>query len=345
MGRAPALPPEDLIATITRPPASGAARLLGVGAYRPRRRVDNDEVCALLDVDADWVATRSGIRERRFAAADETLVAMSAAAAREALAASGLDAADIGTTLVATMSADTAAPQVATRVAHEIGATAGPAMDLGGACAGFCYALEVAAALVAAGSAGHVLVVGAERMTDIVDPTDRSTAFIFGDGAGAVVVGPSDEPGIGPVAWGADGGQCDLIAQSPTFLEASRSPGPVVAALRMQGPAVFRWATTRMVPLAEEALEEAGMKAEQLAAFVPHQANARITSSLRERLGLPAERVADTIAETGNTSAATLPLAFQQAADESRVPADGTVLFVAFGAGFAWGAALVHYGD
>ena len=312
--------------------------MLGVGAYRPRRTVTNDEVCANLEVDAEWVHARSGIRTRHFAEADETVVAMGTAAARDALAAAGLDAADVGVTLVATMSADGAAPQVATRVAHELGAGHGAAMDLGAACAGFCYALEVAASMVAAGH-GAVLVVGVERMTDIIEPTDRATSFLFGDGAGAVVVGPAGTPGIGPVAWGADGSQADLIIQSPSWVEHARGLDERMPALRMQGPPVFRWATTRMPPLAHQALERAGMKPEQLDAFVPHQANARITDGLVKALGLPEHvAVARDVETTGNTSAASVPLAMHALLTSGAARPGDHALLLGFGAGLTYAA-------
>lgn len=305
--------------------------------------VSNEEACAQLEVTADWVLARSGIRTRRFAEPDETLVAMAVAAGREALSAAGLGAGAVGLTLVATMSAEGATPQVSTRVAHELGAVTGAAMDLGGACAGFCYALELAAAAVLAGSAGHVLVIGAERMSDIIDPTDRSTAFLFGDGAGAVVVGPAAEPGVGPVAWGADGSGADLIVQSPTFLAASRDRTGPMPALRMQGPAVFRWATSRMVPLAAQALEAAGMKAEQLAAFVPHQANARITDALVRALALPEHvAVARDVAEAGNTSAASVPLALHALLASGEAAPGDHALLLGFGAGLTFAAQVVR---
>lgn len=325
---------------ISRNTARGA-RMLGLGAYRPRREVGNDEVCRLLDKDPDWVLARSGIRSRRFAGEDESLVAMSSAAARDALAAAGVEAAAIDVTLVATMSHTATSPQVATQVAHAVGAMNGPAMDVGAACAGFCYCLELAASLIASGTADHVLVVGAERMSDIVDPTDRSTAFIFGDGAGAVVVARSEEPGIGPVAWGADGSQADLIVQSPTWRDAAAAdefPG-----LRMQGPAVFRWATTRMVPLAQEALDLAGVKVEQLAAFVPHQANARITDALVRALALPEHvTVADNVVDTGNTSAASVPLAMHGLLAAGRAEPGSGALLMGFGAGLTFAAQVVR---
>ena len=318
-----------------------SAALLGLGAYRPRRVVTNEEVCANLEVDADWVFARSGIATRRFAEPDETVVAMASAAATDALAAAGLAAGEVAVTLVATMSADTGCPQVATRVAAEVGAVNGSAMDLGAACAGFCYALEVAACLVDAGH-GAVLVVGVERMSDIVEPTDRSTAFLFGDGAGAVVVGPSSEPGIGPVAWGSDGSQASLIAQSPTWAEAAGG-APGKPALRMQGPAVFRWATSRMVPLAVEALEKAGSKPEQLDAFVPHQANARITDGLVRALDLPEHVVvARDVVGAGNTSAASVPLAMHSMLSSGAARPADLALLVGFGAGLAFAAQVVR---
>lgn len=318
-----------------------SAVMLGVGAYRPRRTVTNEEVCAHLEVDAEWVFARSGIHARRFAGPDETVVAMGAAAGRDALAAAGLDAADVGVTLVATMSADGAAPQVATRIADEIGALHGAAMDLGAACAGFCYALEVAGAMVASGH-GAVLVVGVERMTDIIEPTDRSTSFLFGDGAGAVVVGPSGSAGIGPVAWGADGAQAELIIQSPSWVEHARGLDDRMPALRMQGPAVFRWATTRMPPLAHQALERAGMKPEQLDAFVPHQANARITDGLVRALGLPEHvAVARDVGTAGNTSAASVPLAMHALLASGAVRPGDDALLLGFGAGLTFASQVV----
>ena len=333
--------PEVAPLMITRPAPAGAARMLGVGGYRPRRVVDNDEVCARLEVDADWVFARSGISARRFAAPDETLVTMGAAAAHDALAAAGLDAGAIGCVLVATMSADVVSPTVAPRVADAVGAVGAAALDVGGACSGFCAALELAATTVAAGAAAHVLVVGVERMSDIVDPADGSTAFLFGDGAGAVVVGPSAAPGIGPVAWGADGAQGGLIEQRPSWAEAVRDGG--VPALRMQGPAVFRWATSRMVPLAHEALDGAGCKAEQLDAFVPHQANARITAGLVRALALPEHvAVADDVASAGNTSAASVPLAMHALLADGRARPGDLALLAGFGAGLTYAAQVVE---
>ncbi|WP_328305623.1 beta-ketoacyl-ACP synthase III [Actinomycetospora sp. NBC_00405] len=334
------MPPAPIAA---RPaPVTTGERLLGLGAYRPRRTVDNDEVCAPLeDVDPDWVVARSGIRTRRFAGVDETVVAMSTAAAGDALTAAGLTASALDAVLVATMSPDTASPQVSTRVAAELGTTA-PAFDLGAACSGFCYGLEVAASLIRGGTARHVLVIGVERMSDLLDPRDRGTAFLFGDGAGAVVVGPADEPGIGPVAWGSDGGQADLIVHSPTWQEAAGGAGDGVPGLRMQGPAVFRWASTQIAPLAEKALAAAGVGVDDLDAFVPHQANNRITDGIVRALALPdGVAVARDVVDTGNTSAASVPLAMHALLTGGEVRAGDLALVCGFGAGLTYAAQVL----
>ncbi|GAA4797263.1 ketoacyl-ACP synthase III [Actinomycetospora chlora] len=326
----------DRIAT----PHTGArgARLLGLGAYRPRRTVENDEVCAPIgDVDPEWVLARSGIRTRRFAGPDETLVGMAAAAADDALAAAGATVATVDAVLVATMSPDTVCPQVATRVADRLG-TSAAAIDVGAACSGFCTALELAGALVRGGTSSHVLVVGVERMTDLLDPTDRSTAFLFGDGAGAVLVGPGEEAGVGPVVWGSDGAQADLIVHAP-----AEDAGPDgLPGLRMQGPAVFRWASTQIAPVAEKALAAAGVGVDDLGAFVPHQANNRITDALARALALPAHvTVARDVVTTGNTSAASVPLAMHALlADGDARPGD-LALLAGFGAGLTYAAQVV----
>jgi 3-oxoacyl-(acyl-carrier-protein) synthase III len=326
-------------APIAAPPRGNEAQLLGLGAYRPRRTVTNDEVCALIDdVDPDWVVARSGIRTRRFAGTDETVVAMATTAARDALHAAEVGAGDVDAVLVATMSPDTACPQVSTRVAAGLGVTA-PAIDVGAACSGFCYGLELAASLVRAGTARHVLVVGVERMSDLLDPTDRGTAFLFGDGAGAVVVGPGEQPGIGPVAWGSDGDQADLIVHSPTWRDAAAGEVP---GLRMQGPAVFRWASTQIAPLAEKALAAAGADVDDLDAFVPHQANNRITDALVRALALP-ERVAVArdVVGAGNTSAASVPLAMHALLTAGAAGPGDLALLCGFGAGLTYAAQVV----
>lgn len=324
-----------------RCPEGGDARLLGLGAFRPRRYATNEEVCARIDVDPEWVVARSGIRTRGVAADDETVVDMGAAAARDALEVAAVSPAEIDVVVVATMSPDTACPQVSTRLADRLGVT-GAAVDLGAACSGFSYGLEMARAMIRAGTARHVLLVGVERMTDLLDLTDRSTAFLFGDGAGAVVVGPSDEPGVGPAVWGADGSQADLIEHRPRWRDGLADPEGPVPGLRMQGPAVFRWASTQIAPVAEKALAAAGVTVDDLDAFVPHQANNRITDALVRALALPDRVVvARDVVRAGNTSAASVPLAMHALLRDGDAEPGQVALLAGFGAGLTYGSQVV----
>ncbi|MFE5797402.1 beta-ketoacyl-ACP synthase III [Streptomyces sp. NPDC056503] len=323
------------------PSGAAGSRLLGIGAYRPARVVDNDEVCARLDSDDAWIRRRSGIVTRRFAGPDETVVSMGTAAAVKALAEAGISPADVGLVLLATMSHLEQSPPAAPRIAHGMGAVGAAAMDIGAACAGFCHALALADSAVRSGTARHVVVIGSERMSDLIDPADRSTAFLFGDGAGAVVVGPSDEPGVGPTVWGSDGTGERLIAHEHSWLRARETRSWPV--MRMEGPAVFRWAT-RIVPDAgRRALRAAGVEPAELAAFVPHQANARIVDSAARALGLGAHTaVARDIEHSGNTSAASVPLALEALRSRGAVRPGDTALLVGFGAGLTHAAQVVR---
>jgi len=323
----------------------GAARcagILGVGSYRPKRVVPNAELATALDSSDEWIRTRTGIKARRWAGETETLADMAAAAARTALERSGIAAADIGAVVLATISHFRQTPAAASIVADRIGAGTAAAFDLSAACSGFCKSLAVASDLVRAGSCANVLVVGVERMSDLIDKADRSTAFLFADGAGAVVVGASVTPGIGRVAWGGDGGQAEAIAQDRGWLDWQPSVDPKPA-MRMDGRAVFRWATTTMAGVAQEALDAAGVKAEDLDAFIPHQANDRITDSVVKALRLPEHVViARDIAEQGNTSAASIPLAMDALLTEGRVPPGGLALLLGFGAGLSYAGQVVR---
>ncbi|MFI5985292.1 beta-ketoacyl-ACP synthase III [Streptomyces sp. NPDC051555] len=328
-------------ALLTQGGGGAAARIVGIGAYRPSRRVDNDEISARIDSSDAWIRQRSGIASRRFATDDDTVVTMAAAAAARAMDHAGVDPADIGMVLLASMSQLEQSPAAAPRVAHLIGAHAAAATDIGAACAGFCYALALADSLVRSGSAGHVLVIGAEKMSDIIDHTDRGTAFLFGDGAGAVVVGPARAPGIGPVVWGADGERHRLIAHDRSWLESreQQDPWPV---LRMSGPEVFRWATRKVPEVSRKALDAAGIEAGDLAAFIPHQANARIVDSAAKALRLPPHVVvAKDIVDSGNTSAASIPLAMESLLSRGAVASGGRALLVGFGAGLVHAAQVV----
>ncbi|WP_399920098.1 beta-ketoacyl-ACP synthase 3 [Streptomyces kanamyceticus] len=321
---------------------TAGSRILGLGAYRPARVVDNDEVCARLDSDDAWIRRRSGIVTRRFAGPKETVISMGAAAAAKAMADAGTSPAEVDLVLLATMSHLEQSPPAAPRIAHAVDAAGAAAVDIGAACAGFCHALALADAAVRSGTARQVVVIGSERMSDLIDPTDRSTAFLFGDGAGAVVVGPGAEPEIGPTVWGADGRGDRLIAHEHSWLNARREAGswPV---MRMAGPEVFRWATRVVPDIGRKALAAAGVQAADLGAFVPHQANARIVDSAARALGV-GERtaVARDIVEMGNTSAASVPLAMEALRARGEVRPGDTALLVGFGAGLSYAAQVVR---
>jgi 3-oxoacyl-[acyl-carrier-protein] synthase-3 len=318
------------------------SRLLGIGSYRPARVVTNAEVCELIDSSDQWIRERSGIIERRYAAPEESVADMAVDAAGKALAHSGVAPTDIDLVLVATVTHPYQTPSAAAEVAHRVGAGNCAALDVGAACAGFCYALATADSHIRAGTAQHVLVVGVEKLSDFVDMRDRSTAFIFADGAGAVVVGPSATPGIGPVVWGSDGGQLEAITMTQSWVEYREAPGPVWPALKMQGQAVFRWAVRDITEVARRALAAAGLTVDDLDVFVPHQANMRITDAMVKALGLP-ERVvvARDIATTGNTSAASIPLALDRLVVEGSATSGQTALLIGFGAGLAYAAQVV----
>lgn len=324
--------------------ASGSAhaRLLGVGAYRPARIVPNAEIVEAIDSSDEWIQQRSGIRERRFAGPEETVQAMSVAAARQALDRAGLEPQQIDAVLVATVSHLLQTPAVATAIAHELGTGGAAAFDLSAACAGFSHGLALAGDLVRGGSARHVLVIGVERLSDITDPTDRGTAFIFADGAGAVVVGPSDVPALGPVVWGSDGEQFDLIRQRADWREVVAGDHPGLPALTMQGAAVFRWASFTMAKVALQTLDRAGLSVEDLDVFVPHQANMRIIDAMARAMKLPPHvRIARDVATMGNTSAASVPLALARMIEDGEARSGDLALLIAFGAGLAFAGQVV----
>ncbi|MFF0492336.1 beta-ketoacyl-ACP synthase III [Nocardia sp. NPDC003482] len=336
------------IATAT--PVAHAA-LLGLGVYRPRRIVPNAEIVEQIDSSDEWIRSRSGIAARRWAESDETIVSMSTAAARDALAAAGIAAEQIDAVVLATSSQMVLGPSAGAVVATELGMHDTAAYDVSAGCAGFCYALGNAASLIRAGQARHVLVIGVERLSDLLDPADRTTAFIFADGAGAVVVGPSDAEGVGPVAWGSDGSQTAAIKQDKDFQQyfaevaaAEASGGSTVRPyIRMNGQAVFRWAVTFLEKACRDALDLAGVTSDQLDAFVPHQANIRIIDALIKALHIPdSVAVARDIVETGNTSAASIPMAMEQLLRSGEARPGDTALLLGFGAGLAYAGQVVN---
>ncbi len=308
------------------------AALTGVGAHRPARREDNTAIAARTGSTDAWIRERSGIVTRGVAGDGETVAVMAASAGAKALAAAGVDPADVGLVLVATCTVTQLVPSTSATVADALGCSGAGAVDLGAACAGFAYGVALAADAVRGGSARHVLVIGAERFSDVIDPDDRTTAFLFGDGAGAAVVSAADVDGIGPVVWSNDGG-------SGGALRTEGSP-PV---LHMDGRAVYRWATTTVPPLARQACARAGIALEELAAFVPHQANLRITESIVKSLRLPESVVvARDVVDSGNTSAASVPLALARLLELGQVRRGDPALLLGFGAGLTAAGQVVR---
>ncbi len=325
------------------PTGAKYSAILGFGGYRPRRVVDNAEICTLIDSTDEWIRTRSGIIERRWASPDETIQMMSLAASRKALERSGVEPGQIDTVIVSTVTHLHQTPAIATAIAAQLGANGAAAFDISAACAGFCYATAMADSFVRSGTSKYVLIIGVERLSDMTDKSDRSTAFLFADGAGAAVVGPSQTAGIGPVVWGSDGDQGGLISQTQPWDNALQVESQAVwPTLRMEGNPVFKWASFSMAKTAAEALDAAGVRPEDLDVFAPHQANMRITDAMARTLKLPPDVViARDIAEQGNTSAASVPLAMARLIEEGQIKTGDKALLIAFGAGLAYAAQVV----
>lgn len=323
------------------------ARIWGVGGYRPDRVVPNSELVERIDSSDEWIKSRSGIVTRRWANESETVAEMSIAAAGKALAHAGVAPEQIGCVIVSTVTHLRQTPGVAPEIAHRLGASTAAAFDISAACAGFCYGVAMAGDMVRGGSSEYVLVIGVERLSDLTDLGDRTTAFLFGDGAGAVVVGPAGEPGLGPVVWGSQGADVEMIKQNLDWAQWREQlrddPSVPWPTLRMEGQAVFRWASFEMARVANRALEAAGVTAADLDAFIPHQANDRITTTMVRALGLPAHvPVARDIVETGNTSAASIPLAMERMLQAGEAPSGGVALVIGFGAGLVYAAQVVR---
>src|SRR5579884_3100655 len=301
----------------------------------PERRVSNEEIAAQLDVDADWIAKRTGTSLRPWAVEGERLSDFAARAAGAALERAGVAARDVDLVLVATSTADEITPNAAPLVAGLIGAERAGAADLGSACTGWLAGLSLASGHIESGRARHAVVIGADFLSRFLDPTDRSTTPLFADGAGAAVISATDENGeasIGPVLLHADHAGADLIR-----LERGQR-------ISMQGQETFKAAVARLTEVTEEALEAAGRRLEEIDLFVYHQANSRIIRAVGQRLGLDPARVVDYVERFANSSTATLPIALSVAQAEGRLAAGDRVLLAAFGGGFTWGAAVVEWG-
>jgi 3-oxoacyl-[acyl-carrier-protein] synthase III len=309
------------------------AEIASLGVAVPETVVPNAPIAERLGIDESWIVQRTGIRERRVAQPGERLFEFAALAGERALGAAGASAADLDLVLVATASHDELMPGASPRVAAAIGAKRAGAFDLNAACNGFVSALSVACGQLESGRAANVLVVGADLMTQLVDPDDRATAAVFGDGAGAVLMRGAAEGRIGPILLGADGDNADLIF-------APRATGKT----QMQGHETFRHAVDRMAQVTTDAAAAAGLELEEIDLFAYHQANGRILRSVGERLDLPAERVVDCIDRFGNTSAASIPLALEHARLGGQLVPGAKVLIGAFGAGLTWGATVVEWG-
>ena len=326
------------------PALAAGARILGLGSAQPDQVVTNDDLTQRIDTNDQWIRDRVGIVSRRIAPAELSLVDMAVDAGSRAVKDAGLEPGAVEATIVATCTMPDGIPNAAAQTAERIGIHARAAFDVNAACAGFCYALGAASDIVRAGTARTVLVVGAEKLSDWLDWTDRSTAIIFADGAGAVVVGAApdaDSVGIGPLAWGSAGDLAETITIRHD--RASRAGG----ALHQEGQAVFRWATTQIAPVALEAVERAGLTPADIDVLVPHQANLRIIEAVAKRLRAKGARddlrVADDIIHSGNTSSASIPLALDHMRADGRVRSGDTVLLVGFGAGLSYAAQVVRF--
>jgi 3-oxoacyl-[acyl-carrier-protein] synthase-3 len=310
------------------------SRILSLGHYQPSRVLTNDDLAQMVDTNDEWIRDRVGIVTRRIASGEETVADMAAAAAEKALAGSGLTAADIDLVAVATCSSVDRSPNVACRVAAKLGIAAPGAYDINTACSGFSYALGTVDHAIRAGSSRHAIVIGAEKLSDFTDWTDRKTCILFGDGAGAAVVTATAEgepAGIGPVLWGSVPERSDTVR-----IEGWR---PYIV---QEGQAVFRWATTALPPIEMEVCERAGVDPSEIAAFVAHQANGRIIDGIAKRINLPNAVIAKDIVESGNTSAASVPLALSKLVERREVPSGAPVLLFGFGGGLTYAGQVVR---
>nr|NLI49976.1 ketoacyl-ACP synthase III [Propionibacterium sp.] len=317
------------------------ARILSIASAVPSRVVDNAEMCTYIDSSDEWIQQRTGIVERRWVGEGEDAESLSLDCGGRAIERAGLTPEDIDAVIVSTISQFVQTPGLAPIVAAKLGTAGAAAFDISAACAGFSYGLAQAEALVRSGAAHHVLVIGVETLSKVTDLEDRSTAFLFADGAGAAVVGPSDTNGIGPVVWGSDGNQADAIFMTQSLQEVAATGTP--SWLHMHGQPVFRWATTAIADAARRALAAAGLTPDQLDVFAPHQANNRITDAMLRHLKLPdTVKVARTVKYYGNNSAASIPMALDAMLQSGEASSGDTALIIGFGAGLVYAGQVIR---
>jgi 3-oxoacyl-[acyl-carrier-protein] synthase-3 len=318
-------------------------RIMSLGAARGELHVSNDDIIEPINSSDEWIRQRTGVITRRRAGKDVQAVDLAAEASIEAIEKAGLRPEQIDAVIVSTISNTVQTPSLAALLTDRIGATPAPAFDISAACAGYTYGIAQADAMIRSGIAKYVLVVGAEKLSDFAKPTDRTISFLLGDGAGAAVVGPSDTPGISKTIWGSDGSKWDAVGMDSTWQQYRDGEGDVEwPTLRQEGQTVFRWAVWEMAKMAQKALDAAGVTSDQLAAFIPHQANMRIIDEFAKQLKLPEHvAIARDIATTGNTSAASIPLATHRLLEENPALSGGLALQIGFGAGLVFGAQVV----
>ncbi|WP_019933737.1 beta-ketoacyl-ACP synthase III [Oceanimonas smirnovii] len=317
------------------------SKILGTGSYLPQGVRTNADLERMVETSDQWIVERTGIRERRIAGAEETVATMSYGAALRALDAAGIEAQQLDMIVLATTSADNAFPAAACEVQALLNVPGIPAFDLAAACAGFSYALSVADQFIKSGAARHVLVIGADALSRMCDPEDRSTIILFGDGAGAVVLGASEEPGILSTHLHADGAYGELLKLP--HRQRGVSGSEMNAYMHMKGNEVFKVAVSRLSDIVIQTLEANGIDKSELDWLVPHQANYRIINATARKLGMSLDSVILTLDKHGNTSAASVPIALDEGVRDGRIQRGHLVLLEAFGGGFAWGSALVRF--
>jgi 3-oxoacyl-[acyl-carrier-protein] synthase III len=317
------------------------SKIYSLGAARGDLTVTNDEIAGPINSSDEWITQRTGIITRKRASKDRSLMDMAVEASHEAIQKAGIKPSEIEAVIFSTITHPYQTPSAAALLAELVGANPAPAFDISAACAGYCYGIAQADSLVRSGTAKYVLVVGGEKLTDFIDPTDRSISFLLGDGAGAAIVGPSDTPGISKSVWGSDGSKWEAVGMTGSLLDFRDGTG-AWPTLVQEGQTVFRWAVWEMVKVAKEALDVAGVKAEDLNAIVMHQANERIIDEMAKQLALPEHVVvAKDIKTTGNTSAASIPLAMHALLEQGQIKSGDLALQIGFGAGLAFGAQVV----